>query len=68
MVQIEAEGGTETETFGEAGGVYVHDHVDERFDLRGLCRWSRRSGEAVLRFSRMGSTRSKAAFSPAHIR
>ena len=34
--EIQAEGGAEAEAFGEAGGVDVHDHVDERLHLRGL--------------------------------
>ena len=33
--EIEAEGVAEAEAFGEAGGVDVHHHIDEGFDLRG---------------------------------
>ena len=35
-VEVEAEGVAQPEAFGEAGGVDVHDHVDERLDLSGL--------------------------------
>ena len=34
--EIEAERVAEPEAFGEPGGVDVHDHVDERFHLRGF--------------------------------
>ena len=35
-VEVESEGVAQPEAFGEAGGVDVHDHVDEGLDLRGL--------------------------------
>jgi hypothetical protein len=34
--EVKAERLAEAEAFREAGGVDVHDHVDERFDVRGL--------------------------------
>ena len=36
--EIKAKRSSETETFGESGGVDIHDHVDECLDLSGLAR------------------------------
>ena len=66
--EIEPERVAQAETFGEAGGVDVHHHVDQRLHLRGLARSGRHKRSDELSSFSIGFARRKASSLPPHMR
>ncbi len=67
-LQIETERGAESETFGQAGRVDIHHHVDERFHFRGFARLADEShGRSKLFQNRFRLCRNASSLPP-HIK